>query len=79
MTFIRSTAEYTLLNRRRNNILEELKVDTVEKKLAQYKQNDFAMSSGWKPLDIQKMSLEYQLIGKRRPGRPLETNRRIES
>jgi len=26
MTFIRSTAEYTLLNRRRNNILEELKV-----------------------------------------------------
>jgi len=36
---MRSTAGYSLLDHRRNEyILEELKVDPVEKKLAQYKQ-----------------------------------------
>jgi len=39
MKFMRSTAGYSLLDNRRNEcILEELKVDPVEKKLAQHKQ-----------------------------------------
>jgi hypothetical protein len=39
MKFIRITAGYSLLDHRRNaDILEDLKVDPVEKRLAQYKQ-----------------------------------------
>jgi len=39
MKFTRRTAGYSLLGHKRNEtILEELKVDSVEKKLAQYKQ-----------------------------------------
>jgi hypothetical protein len=39
MKFIRHTAGYSLLDNRRNkDLLEELKVDPIEKKLAQYKQ-----------------------------------------
>jgi len=38
MKFTRRTAGYTFICHRRNDILEELKVDPVEKKLAQYKQ-----------------------------------------
>jgi hypothetical protein len=38
MTCMRHTAGYSLLDHRRNeDILEELKVDSVKKKLAQYK------------------------------------------
>jgi len=37
--FMRRTVRYSLIGRRRNeDILEELKVDTVENKLTQYKQ-----------------------------------------
>jgi hypothetical protein len=37
---MRRTAEYSSLDRKRNgDTLEELKVDPVENKLAQYKQN----------------------------------------
>jgi hypothetical protein len=39
MKFMRSTTGYSSLDHRRNeDVLEELKVDPVEKKLAQYKQ-----------------------------------------
>jgi hypothetical protein len=40
MKFLRRIAGYSLLDNRRNvDILEELKVDPLEKKLAQYKQS----------------------------------------
>jgi len=35
---MRRTAGYSLLDHRRNDILEELKVDAIENKLAQYEQ-----------------------------------------
>jgi hypothetical protein len=54
MKFKRRTAEYSLLDHRNNEyILKELRVDPVEKKVAQYKQNGYIMSAGWKILDKQ--------------------------
>jgi hypothetical protein len=54
MKFVRSTAGDSLLDHRRNeDILEELKVDSVGQKLAQYKQkllNHYVFSSSLPPL-----------------------------
>jgi len=38
MEFMRRTKGYSLLDHTRNDILEEIQVDPVENKLAQYKQ-----------------------------------------
>jgi len=39
MKFMRRTSGYSLLDHRRDEDILELRVDPVEKKLAQYKQN----------------------------------------
>jgi hypothetical protein len=70
MKFMRRTAGYSLLNRSRNeDNLEELQVDTVEKKLVQYKQK--WLNHLRKSDDIRYKNL-YRPMGRRRV-RPLKT------
>jgi hypothetical protein len=80
MKFMRRTAEYSLLDHRRNeDILEELKVDSVEKKLARYKQKWLNHVSKIDDIRYSKRRLStYRPI--ERSGQLLkETTRRIQS
>jgi hypothetical protein len=72
MKFIRRIARYFILDHRRNeDILEEITVDTVQKKSVQYKQKQLnsvtKMEVIWYP-----EQLDYRPIDGRRPGRPLK-------
>jgi hypothetical protein len=62
---MRHTAEYSLLDHRRNeDILEELKVYVVEKKLAQHKQKCKHMLVGCKTLDTQNNGFIWTFLKK---------------
>jgi hypothetical protein len=62
LKFMRSKAGYIFLDRRRSgDILEELKVELVEKKLAQYKQKSLNHISGMKSQYTQNNSLTINL------------------
>jgi hypothetical protein len=61
MKFMRRTPGYTLLARRRNeDILGEIKVDTVEKKLAQYKHKWLNVVSRMEDIGYPKRLLDYR-------------------
>jgi len=61
-------------------IFLELKADSVEKKLAQYKQELLNHISSEEDIRYPKLLLNYWPVGKRRPGRPLnKTTGRIQS
>jgi len=74
MKYMGHTARYSLLDRRRNeDVLEELKVNPVENKLAEYKQK-------WlNHLRTEDIRYQKQLPDSRpdRPGQPKETTGRI--
>jgi len=62
MKFIRHTAGYGLLDHRRNeDMLEELKVDLVKKKLAQYKQKCLNLLGGMEDIRYPKQFLATDL------------------
>jgi len=64
---MRRTARYGLLDNRRNeDILEELKVDPVEKKLAQYKQKWLNHVSRMEDTGYQKRLFDYPPTERRR-------------
>jgi hypothetical protein len=70
---MRSTAGYIILNYRRiEDTLEELKVDPVKKKLAQYKQKCLIHVRRLEDIRYPKQLLDYRPNGRRRPGRPLK-------
>jgi hypothetical protein len=65
MKFMRRAAGYSLLDRRRNeNVLEEIRVDSVENKLAQYKQKWFDHVSRWEDIRYPKRLLDYRNVGR---------------
>jgi len=69
MKLMRHTAGYSLLDHRRNeDILEELTVDPLENKLAQYKQKELNHVSRMEDIRYPKELLDYRPIGKQRPG-----------
>jgi hypothetical protein len=84
MKFMRRTAGYSLLDHRRNeDILEELRVDPVKKKLAQCKQKCLNHVSRMEDIRYPKEIPDYRPVG-RRLGRPLnrpqdEYNREAET
>jgi len=66
------TAGYNLLyHRRSKDVSEELKLDSVKKKLAQYKQKCFNHVSRMEDIGYPQHVLNYTSI-KRRPGRTLK-------
>jgi hypothetical protein len=67
MKFTRRTAGYNLLGHRRNgDVLEELNVNPVEKKSAQYKQKLLNHISGTEGIRYPKQLLDYRNVGRRR-------------
>jgi len=63
MKFMTRTAGYSLLDHRRNeDILEEFKVDTVEKKLAQYRHKWLNRVSRTEHIRYPKQHLEYRPV-----------------
>jgi len=66
------TTGYSLLDQRRNeNILQELKVDSAEKKLAQCTQKWLNHVSRMEDIRYPKQLLDYRPIGRGRPGRSI--------
>jgi hypothetical protein len=56
---------HSLLNHRRNDILEEINIDPVEKKLAQYKQKRLNYVSRMKGIRYAKQVCNYRAIRRR--------------
>ncbi|KAJ4434293.1 hypothetical protein ANN_22845 [Periplaneta americana] len=72
MKFLRRTAGYTLLDRKRNEeILEQLEVESVEEKISRYKFNWLDHVRRMENSRIPKIMTQYKPRGHRRPGRPL--------
>ncbi|KAJ4437338.1 hypothetical protein ANN_17477 [Periplaneta americana] len=72
MKFLRRTAGYTLLDRKRNEeILEQLEVESVEEKISRYKFNWLDHVRRMENSRIPKIMMQYKPRGHRRPGRPL--------
>ena len=70
MKFIR-TGKYTLFDHKRNEeILEELKVEPVDKKLRRYKSNWLQDLTRMNNNGMQKIMLNCRTNGQRRLGRP---------
>ncbi|KAJ4435830.1 hypothetical protein ANN_18449 [Periplaneta americana] len=72
MKFLRRTAGYTLLDRKRNEeILEQLEVESVEEKISRYKFNWLDHERRMENSRIPTIMMQYKSRGHRRPGRPL--------
>ncbi|KAJ4448947.1 hypothetical protein ANN_00339 [Periplaneta americana] len=72
MKFLRRTAGYTILDRKRNEeILEQLEVESVEEKISRYKFNWLDHVRRMENSRIPKIMMQYKPRGHRRPGRPL--------
>jgi len=73
MKFMRRITGYSLLDHKKNeDILEELKVDPIENKLAQYKQKWLNHVSRMKNIRYPSQILDCRSIGRRRTGRSLK-------
>jgi len=70
MIFMRWTEEYSLLEQRRNDIFEKLKVYPSKNKLSQYKQKWLNHVSRMENIRCLKQLLDFQPV--RRPGQPLD-------
>jgi hypothetical protein len=77
---MRHTARYGLIDRKRDDILEKLKVDAVQNKLAHYKQKRLNRSRMEDFLDTQKRLLDFRPIERRKIWTIIkETTGRIQS
>jgi hypothetical protein len=72
MKIMRRKARYSLLERSRNDVLEERKVDPVEKKLVQYKQEWLNHVSRMEGIRYPKQLHDYGPIGRRISGQTLK-------
>jgi hypothetical protein len=73
MKYVLRTAEYTLLNHKRNEeILEEHHVTPLEDKLCTYRHKWFQHVHTTEGNRLPKQLLNYHPKGRRRPGRPLK-------
>jgi hypothetical protein len=73
MKFVTGTAGYNLMDyRRKQDIQEGIKVEPVDRKLAQYKQKRLNQVSRMEDVRYPKHFLVCQPVGRRRRGRPLK-------
>jgi len=73
MKFFRRTADYTLLDHKRNEeILEELKVEPVDEKRRKYKSNCLRRVIRMENNRMPKIMLKCRRNRRRRLGRPLK-------